>query len=303
MRYSESPTVPAQPLGETLPLDRIRPRPTLRSTQDSATLTTLAESIRRFGLLRPITVRRLCHGRYVVISGNRRLMACRMLGWGCIPAHVLREDTAWQPADSLLDALRQKRLHYLEEAGILSALHSQHRMPWADLAQQLQTDARQLQTQAGLAALEDDVKAMLLEEGAPMHVALPLLRLPAGESRTRIALAIVRQRLSARDAALLIAAELRSPEPHKGTFQERKTEVYKSDIPAAGEDDLPPATRRVIRLIRDHRLYLNAIRDIAGQMQQAGFAATVAERQVRGQVEMVIRVPARKRRMDRYQSM
>ena len=59
--------------------------------------------------------------------------------------------------------------------------------------------------------------------------------------------------------------------------------------------------QHMIRVIRDERLYINAIRDIAGQMQEAGVKAIVAERWSGGQLEMIIRVPARRRRMDRYQ--
>lgn len=296
MRYQESPSAPVLPLGETLPLERISPRPTLHATQDAASLAMLAESIQRFGLLRPVTVRCCSPGRYVIISGNRRLTACRMLGWTCIQAHVLRGDTAWQPSERLLEALRAQRLHYLEEAGILRVLHHLHRMSWATLAQQLHADPRRLEAQASLAVLEDDIQALLLEEGAPMYVAELLLRLPAGERRARTAQAITRERLCPRDAALMILAELRRD---KGIFQEYENRVYKSDI--STEPLTPP--RRMIRVIRDRRLYLNALRDIAGQMQKAGFAATVAERRMPGQMEVVIRIPTRQRRMERYQSM
>lgn len=298
MRYAQSPSAPVLPIGELLPLDRISPRPSLRPTREPLSLDALAESIRRFGLMRPVTVRCTSQGRYIIISGNRRLTACRMLGWRCIPAHILREDVSWQPAERLLEALQTRRLHYLEAAGVLCALHEQHRMPWADLALQLHADARQLQAQAGLDALEDDLKALLLEEGVPMCVAMPMLQLPPGEARGRIALAITRERLCARDAALLIAAELRLCRSNQGMFQDSHNMVCSTS------PDMPPKAvpRRVVRIIRDHRLYVNAIRDIAGEMQSAGFATTLAERRIPGQLELVIRVPTRQRRMARYQS-
>lgn len=303
MRYAQSPTEALSPIGEHLPLDRISPRPSLRITGEPVTLEALAESIRRFGLMRPVTVRCAGPGRYVIISGNRRLKACRMLGWGCIPARILRDDAAWQPAGRLLEALGTGRMHYLEAAGALCALHQQHGMSWQTLAQELHGHPGQLQAQAALDALEDDLKALLLEEGVPMCVALPLLQLPAGQSRSRAAAAIIRQRLCARDAALLIAAELRHRDVHQGIFEDSPNSVCSPDAPA--EQPLPTAApgRKMLCLIRDRRLYLNAIRDIAQQMQAAGFAATLAERRVPGQTEMIIRVPTRQRRMDRYQSM
>lgn len=48
----------------------------------------LAESIKRFGLLHPISVFRE-DGKYVLVAGQRRLLAVKQLGWDEIPARVL----------------------------------------------------------------------------------------------------------------------------------------------------------------------------------------------------------------------
>lgn len=48
----------------------------------------LAESIKRFGLLHPITVFPE-DGKYVLVAGQRRLLAVKQLGWEEIPARVL----------------------------------------------------------------------------------------------------------------------------------------------------------------------------------------------------------------------
>lgn len=48
----------------------------------------LAESIKRFGLLHPITVSPE-EGKYILVAGQRRLLAVRQLGWKEIPARVL----------------------------------------------------------------------------------------------------------------------------------------------------------------------------------------------------------------------
>ncbi len=300
MRYSEMPSPIPCPIGETLPLDRISPRPTLRHTQEHASLEALAESIRRFGLMRPVTVRRTAQGRYVIVSGNRRLMACRMLGVTSISARVLRDDARWQPADCLLDALLMHRMHYLEEAEALRALREQHRLSWEELSGMLGEKTAVLAAQASLAGYPDELKALLMEEGVPMGIALTLLRLPEEETRIRVARMIVREKLCVRDAALLVSAELRRATKEQGAIREdsfEKNKVYNGNERAA-----TVGGRRMVQVIRDQRLYLNAIRDIAKQMQTAGFPATLTERRVEGQMEMVIRTPARRRRMERYQS-
>jgi len=55
----------------------------------------LADRIRRMGLLQPVVVQRTQSGRYVLVAGRFRLLACQSLGWKAIPAIVKESDTGW----------------------------------------------------------------------------------------------------------------------------------------------------------------------------------------------------------------
>mgnify|MGYP000761175677 CR=1 FL=1 len=78
-----------------LPTEQIALRPSVQQKSLShMPLETLAASMAREGLREPILVRAAAQG-YMIVEGNRRLMACRMLGWREIPARV-------QPKDCLL---------------------------------------------------------------------------------------------------------------------------------------------------------------------------------------------------------
>ena len=309
--YSEAPYIPGSPAGEQLPVDRISPRGSLRQLQEHVSLAALADSIRSCGLMRPVIVRRTGTGRYVIISGNRRLMACRMLGMAYIPARVLRDDAPWQTAERLLDALVTRRMHYLEEADALRVLHELHGMPWDELARILMTDEPWLCRLARLNTIRDETRALLMEEDVPMGIAMQLLRLPDDERRHAVAERIAAQRLCIRDSALLVTAELRQLMRTQGEKQDADARVNKGRN--LGEERIRDGENyevengnaerkpRIIRAIRDERLYINAIRDIAGQMQASGVKAIVAERWTGGQMEMIIRVPMRRRRMERYQ--
>ena len=87
-----------------------------------------------------------------------------------------------------------------------------------------------------------------------------------------IARQAVAQRLYVRDVELLVTAAIaRLPVP-------------------------PPTGGRMISLMRDHRLYLNAIQAIIAQMQEAGLAPEVRQTRFGDYAELTIRVPVRKRR-------
>lgn len=314
MRYAQMPTTPPCMPGEQLPIDRITPRPSLHRVQDSGSLEAIAASIQRWGLVRPVIVRRTGLGRYVIVSGNRRLMACRRLGMSCISVRVLPEEVGWQSAERLLDML-PRALHYLEEAQVLRALHDAHGLAWEALARMLNTQARGLADKAALTGLEDELQALLLEEGVPLSIAVMLTRLSGRKRRMEIAERIVLERPCIRDAVLLIEADLREGKKNEVGNQENEPDfAIKENEDSNGKQCVenevwmrenvvaPHGNQHIIGLIRDPRLYLNTIRDVARQMQEAGFRATVDERQSGALHELVIRVPVRRRRADRYQS-
>ena len=78
-------------------LNQIRPNPQQpRRSFDEDSLSELAESIRRYGILQPLTVRRQGTG-YELVAGERRLRAAAMAGLRevpCLVAQVGEEDSA-----------------------------------------------------------------------------------------------------------------------------------------------------------------------------------------------------------------
>lgn len=307
MRYSQMPSHPTT-LCELLPIARISPRPSLQRRQDDASLEALAESIRQYGLLRPVIVRHTASGRYVVVSGNRRLAACRMLGMACMSVRVLRDDARWQTADCLMETLLMGRMHYLEEADALRALHEIHGMSWEAMARALNSEAALLREQSELAAIQDELKALLMEEGVPLGIALALLQLRDRRERFVMAERIARERPCIRDAKLLVAAALHGRNRELKRPIKKNDEVYiweeMNDVGGKREKTQTDSVgRRMIGVVRDARLYFNSIRQITAQMQAAGFRVALAERRVGGEMEIVIRVPVRRRRSERYQSM
>lgn len=188
--------------------------------------------------------------------------------------------------DELLLHLRTHRLHYLEQAALLHALHTHHGYTWAELAVQTGWPVALIVNREQLMALDAGLRHALMAEGAPERIALFLTRLPDEVTRRRIARAIFRERLCIRDAGLLVEAAL-----------------HRQPVQHAAMQTAPERRGRIISLVRDHRPYVNAIRDIAGQMQSAGLRATLTEKQSGRQLEVHLALSLRHRRADRRQSM
>ena len=89
---------------QTIPTDKLHPFPQHPfKVQDNEEMTELTESIKELGVLTPLVVRPLENGEYEVISGHRRLFACKKLGVREVPAIVHNIDRD-QAAIALVDS-------------------------------------------------------------------------------------------------------------------------------------------------------------------------------------------------------
>jgi len=303
MRNTQPQPTPPIAQGTELPIERISPRPSLHFVHEQGSLRALAESIRTQGLLKAVIVQQTGMGRYRILSGNRRLMACRMLGLSHIRARILCGDQLQQPVNQLIDVLLTRRLHYLEAARAMQVLCERHGMTRGALANLLGLHPQTITDQMRLASLDEELQAFLMDEGMPLSIALTLLRLPDDRIRMSIAGRIAREQLCVRDAVLLATAVLTRPSSvapcEKEGVRIRESELLRYRIKESSRND----TGRVIGVMRDRRLYLNAIRDIAGQLRSAGVDAILTEKQIGSRMELTVSVPLRHRRGSRYQSM
>ena len=88
-----------------LPIDALRPNPNQpRIEFDEASLRSLSDSIRRYGILQPLTVRRTDEG-YELIAGERRLRAAKLAGLREVPCLLARSSEEESAAISFLNIM------------------------------------------------------------------------------------------------------------------------------------------------------------------------------------------------------
>src|SRR5690554_3765934 len=107
-----------------------------RQEFEAEPLEELAESIEGHGLLQPILVRRSAIG-YEVIVGERRLRACKSLGWEAIPAIVKEVDDREVAEMALIENLQREDLHVFEVAVGYARLLEEFQLTQEDLAKRL----------------------------------------------------------------------------------------------------------------------------------------------------------------------
>jgi ParB family chromosome partitioning protein len=99
----------------TLPLRKVEPRQDQpRERFDETALQELADSIAQYGLIQPITARRLESGYYQIIAGERRWRAARMAGLTEVPVRVIEADDRRAAELALVENLQRQDLNPME---------------------------------------------------------------------------------------------------------------------------------------------------------------------------------------------
>ena len=73
-----------------IPINKIKKRKRVR--ENLRGIRDLAKNIEEYDLLNPITVIPLDDGYFLLLAGERRLEACKLLGWKEIDANVLEKE-------------------------------------------------------------------------------------------------------------------------------------------------------------------------------------------------------------------
>ena len=102
---------------QQLPISRVEPRADQpRRVFEEDALQELADSIARYGLIQPITVRKLDDGYYQIIAGERRWRAARLAGLDEVPVRVIEADDRRAAELALVENLQREDLNPIEEA-------------------------------------------------------------------------------------------------------------------------------------------------------------------------------------------
>ena len=128
---------PGKDKAAVIKIQDIEPNPYQpRRTFSEDTITELMQSIKTYGLLQPIIVRRA--GRsFQLVAGERRVVACKKLGWDTITAIIKDLTDSAMAAIALIENLQRENLNFIEEAAGYARLINEFNLTQEVLAQRL----------------------------------------------------------------------------------------------------------------------------------------------------------------------
>ena len=196
---------------QTLPISRVEPRRDQPRRQfDAESLAALADSIREYGLLQPITVRPLEQGYYQIIAGERRWRAAREAGLTEVPVHILEADDRLAMELALVENLQREDLNPMEEAAGYQKLMEEYGLTQEEVAARVQKSRPAVANALRLLGLGKTVGKMVTDGELSAGHARALLPLKDETLQAKAAAQVVARGLSVRQTEALTASLLKN---------------------------------------------------------------------------------------------
>ncbi|MCI1018447.1 ParB/RepB/Spo0J family partition protein [Microbacterium sp. C5A9] len=161
-------------------------------------LAELVHSVREFGVLQPVVVRKNSEGDYELIMGERRTRAAREAGLDAIPAVVRETADEDLLRDALLENLHRSELNPLEEASAYQQLLEDFGITQEELATRIGRSRPQISNTIRLLKLPVPVQQRVAAGVLSAGHARAILSLDTPEAMQRLADKVVNEDLSVR---------------------------------------------------------------------------------------------------------
>lgn len=233
----------------TLPISKVEPRSEQpREYFDQEALEALADSIRQYGLIQPITVRKLDSGYYQIIAGERRWRASRLAGLTEVPVRVIEADDRRTAELALVENLQREDLNPIEEAKGYKLLIEEYGLTQEDAARSVGRSRPAVTNAMRLLMLTPPVMEMVEKGKLSAGHARAILSVSEPSKQLAAANEIIKKNYSVRKAEQLAARIAR--EPRQASEESGEISV---DYAAEISNELSKKLGRKVKLIDGRR--------------------------------------------------
>ncbi|MGE5683138.1 MAG: ParB/RepB/Spo0J family partition protein [Bacillota bacterium] len=196
-----------------IPTANITPNPYQpRTVFDPNAIEELKKSILANGLIQPITVRRTAPHQYELISGERRLRACREIGYKEIPAYIIKVDTKEAMlALALIENIQREKLNAIEVAQAYKRLMEECSLSQEEIAEQVGKDRTTITNSIRLLKLPHEVQESIVKEQISAGHARALINIADEKLQLEMLHKIISENLSVRKVEGLVKKILDGP--------------------------------------------------------------------------------------------
>ena len=225
----------------------------------------LRDSIKEFGILQPLILKRQSDGEYLLIAGERRLRAAAMAGLDRVPAIIRDADEEDINLIARVENIQRENLGYIEEAKAYKNIMEKYDMSQMELSEKLGKNQSTISNKIRILTLPEDIQEMLAENRLTERHARALLKIEDNRIRKVILDKVI-----------------------KHGFNVKQTEKLVEDYLTQKEQQ-----ERDINKVRhiSYKLYLNTLRRTFNDMELNKKGATFRQEDVGSSLKITITIP------------
>ena len=225
----------------------------------------LSDSIRKNGIIQPLTVRRRSDGRYELIAGERRLRAAKMANLKGVPCIIMDVDDRNSAMFALIENIQRQELNFVEEAKAIQKLSTIYGMRQEEIAIDIGKTQSAVSNLLRILRLSPEIQTVLIENGLTQRHGRALLRLSEQQQREALKY-IIEKKLTVKQTEQLVERMLaKAPE------QKKRRKIFFKDV----------------------KIFVNTINHAVEVMQTAGIKAEYEKTESEDEYTFVVRIPKR----------
>lgn len=237
-----------------------------RTYFDDNTIEELAQSIEAYGIIQPLSVRKISESEYELVAGERRLRAAKKLNLKEVPAIIIEIDDRDSAAIALLENLQREDLNYLEESQAYCNLIKKHNYTQEQLANLIGKKQSTIANKVRLLKLDESIRRMLLENKLTERHARALLKLPTIKIQKKILNSVIKKSLNVKQTEELVKKEL--------------AKINGEEVASDG--------KKKIKGIFSPRVYMNTVKQV---FDKYGIEATYRTKDMEDKIQVTITIP------------
>ena len=175
-----------------------------RTHFDEQSLEELAASIRKLGIVQPLTVRETGNGRYQLIAGERRLRAARLAGLTHVPAYIRTADDQAMLELALVENIQREDLDAVEVAISFQRLIEECRLTQEQLSDRVGKQRSTVANYLRLLKLPAEIQLGIRNKHLMMGHARTLVNIEDPKKQINVYYKIIDGDLSVRQAEELV---------------------------------------------------------------------------------------------------
>ena len=199
---------------QTMKINEVEPnRDQPRKNFDEDALLELSDSIKQFGVLQPLLVRKR-KDYYEIIAGERRWRAAKIAGVKEVPV-IVKEYTDQEILEiGLIENIQRENLNPIEEAIAFKRLLEEFNLKQEEVAERVSKSRTAVTNSMRLLKLSDKVQQMIIDDMISTGHARALLAIDDPELQYTLANKIFDEKLSVRETEKLVK-EIKNPKKPK----------------------------------------------------------------------------------------